>query len=93
VDPPRSNEYGPYGPETQLALIRADLVQIHRELDDLKRWRDTLVVMSEALARDICREMLAEQTAGTTSSKDSVMRLAAFAVSIGTAIFVIRGGR
>lgn len=75
--------------EFQTALLRRDIAELRRDIDAHMQKPH----LDEPLARELCREIISKERQGESGIKDNVMRLVAFAVSIGTAIFVIRGGR
>lgn len=94
--PPRSDDFPKYSVETQIALLRQDLVALHQDVEDLRdelRRLQERQLLDEAQVRELCRSVISEAASGTSTVRDNMMRLVAFAVSIGTAIFVIRGGR
>lgn len=85
----------PLGLEVQVAVLANEVATLRRELDDVrKEMRDRhRAMLDEADMRELARDVVRAETAGTTTARDNLMRLVTFAVSIGTAIFVIRGGR
>jgi hypothetical protein len=93
---PRSDDFGKYSVETQIALLRQDVVALHQTVAELRADVQALEkreALNEAQVRELCRSVVTEEAAGTYSVRDNMMRVVTFAVSIGTAIFVIRGGR
>lgn len=98
MKPPDSGDR--YGLEAQVAVLENELKSLRREVEEMRRdlrqdIRDlgARELLTEAQTRELCRQIVQEEGSTSTGSKDAVMRLVAFAVSIGTAIFVIRGGR
>lgn len=86
----------PYGLEAQVAVLASEIKGLHREIGELRvelREMSGRRALDEAEVREIARQVVREETAGDTTARDNVMRLVTFAVSIGTAVFVIRGGR
>lgn len=83
--------------EKQLAehrdALRADRDALGGDMRAIRIDMRALAEFGEAEARELCREVIRAESAGTTNTRDNMMRLVTFAVSIGTAIFVIRGGR
>jgi hypothetical protein len=66
-----------------------DIRNLRSDLSSLRQ----LPTMSEAAVREICREIQERALGQRTDVRDGVMRLVTFAIAIGSALFVIRGGR
>lgn len=78
-----------------MAVLANEVATLRRELDDVrKEMRERhRALLDEADMRELARDVVRSETAGSTTVRDNLMRLVTFAVSIGTAVFVIRGGR
>lgn len=75
--------------ESVQRLLERDLAELRREVQSLQARR----VIDEHGIRELCRDVVVAEAAGDTSNRDYVMRIVTFAVSIGTIVFVLRGGR
>lgn len=82
--------------EAQVAVLANEVQNLRAEIADMRadiRELKARVILDERGIRELCREVIWAESAEDTSNRDSVMRIVTFAVSIGTAVFVIRGGR
>lgn len=79
-----------------MAVLASQITTLHGAISDLRtelREMNNRHSLDELEVREIARQVVRDETAGSTATRDNVMRLVTFAVSIGTALFVIRGGR
>lgn len=104
---PPDSGFPPYSLEAQVAVLTNEVKGLRRDLENLHRLleRDVVALRSEVQTlqarkiidehaiRELCRDVVVAEAAGDTSNRDYVMRIVTFAVSIGTIVFVLRGGR
>ncbi len=82
--------------ETQTALLRHDFAQLRHDLDALHEELREVArrpLLDERGVRELCRDVFKDESSGETGVRDSLMRIAAFVVSVATFAFVLRGGR